>query len=202
MMRRASSASLWCTAMRTSPSPSTDSGKIECGTSELTTVMTPCAWSRLRTTLASMSECVRKMTTRSGNCCRDLVDLEQNHRHIVVLRRGADERRNLAQHALAQIIGRQVGVVLGELTEPRFAEAVVERVHRFADAVGEEQIQISRMERNGLLLEQALEHLAAVDLEAQDHAVRREDARAPCVDPAARHVDQRRVARPRVRHCP
>src|SRR2546423_3650171 len=128
--------------MRTSPSPSTDSGKIECGTSELTTDMTPCASSRLRTMLASMSECVRKMTIRSGNGCCDLVHLEQNHRHVVVLRRAADERRNFAQHALAQFVGRQVGMFLGELSETRLAEAVVERVHRLADAVGEEQIQI------------------------------------------------------------
>ena len=46
---------------------------------------------------------------------RDVVDPQQDHRHVVVLRRVADERRDLAQHALAQLIRRQVGVLLDEL---------------------------------------------------------------------------------------
>src|SRR5947209_19516022 len=104
------------------------SGKMDCGTSDAVTVGTPCASSSPRTTLASTSDCVRKMTTRSatrfsaaaGRCrggagpynsrCTDrrglngsLVDLEQDHRHVVVLRRGADERLDLAQDALAQL---------------------------------------------------------------------------------------------------
>ena len=89
--------------------------------------------------LASMSEWVRKMTTRSlmratqrhrvavdpTRCAA--ADLQQDHRHVVVLRRVADERRDLAQHALAQLLGRQVRVLLDEPPEPRLAEAVVAR---------------------------------------------------------------------------
>src|SRR6185295_12317220 len=131
MIRCASSASLAWTAMRTSVRPSTDIGKTECNTSDETTDMTPCVSSSPRTICASMSECVRKMTTRSvtqphlpylphlpgrsllGNLrelragqrdgdCR-VVDLQQDHRHVVVLRGVADERGDLAQHALAEL---------------------------------------------------------------------------------------------------
>src|SRR5262249_42238928 len=109
MIRCASSASSGCTAMRTSLSPSIDSGKIACGTSDETIDMTPCDSSRPRTMRASMSECVRKMTTRSGNGFGHLVHLEQNHRHVVVLRGVADERRDLAEHPLTQFVGRQMG---------------------------------------------------------------------------------------------
>src|SRR6266849_3161735 len=125
--------------MRTSPSPSTDSGKIECGISDDITDVTPCDARSPRTICASMSECVRKMTTRSRAILfcelrelrvnrrrrRSLVDLEQNHRHVVVLGRVADERGDLAQHALAQLVGGQVRVGFDELAEPRLAEQVV-----------------------------------------------------------------------------
>src|SRR5437870_10749353 len=120
MIRSASSASSGCTEIRTSPRALMASGKMDCGTSDAVTVGTPCASSSPRTTLASTSDCVRKMTTRSatrfsaaaGGCHRlcgrcgcngRLVDLEQDHRHVVVLRRGADERLDLAQNALAQL---------------------------------------------------------------------------------------------------
>src|SRR6185436_7689164 len=178
MMRCASSASLAWTAMRTSVRPSTDIGKTECSTSEETTDMTPWVSSRPRTICASMSEWLRKMTTRSfttfaggarpapgaprssdvralGERCNDrrrpdadLVDLHQDHRLVVVLRRIADKRRNLAQHALAEFLGRQVRVGLDQLPQPRLAEQVVARVHRLADAVGEQQIQIAGLQRD------------------------------------------------------
>src|SRR5438093_12071233 len=167
MMRRASSASSGCTDSRTSPSPSTDSGKIECGTSELTTDITPCASSRLRTTRASIADELRKMTARSGNGRRHFVHLEQNHGHVVVLWRVADKRRDFAQHALTQLVGREIGVVLGELAETGLAKAVVVRVHRLADAVSEEQVQIAGVQRNGVLLEQPPRHPPVVDLQAQ-----------------------------------
>src|SRR4051794_37179574 len=125
MIRCASSASSGWTAMRTSVRPSIESGKIACGTSDEITDITPCDSSRPRTMRASMSECVRKMTTRSGNGFGHLVDLQQDHRHVVVLRRVADKRRDLAQHALAQFVGRQMGVRLDQLSEARLAEAVV-----------------------------------------------------------------------------
>src|SRR5436190_24047034 len=136
MTRRASSASSGCTDRRTSPRPSTERGKIECGTSELTTDMIPCASSRLRTTRASIADDVRKITTKSGNGRRHLVHFQQNHRHVVVLRGIADERRDLAQHAFAQLVARQIRMVLDQLAEAGLAEAVVVRVHRLADAVG------------------------------------------------------------------
>src|SRR5207249_3709890 len=139
MTRRASFASPGCTERRTSPSPSTESGKIACGTSELTTDMMPCASSRLRTTRASIADAVRKITTKSGNGRRHLLHFEQNHRHVVVLRRIADERGDLAQHPFAQLVGRQIGMVLDQLGETTLAEAVVVRVHRLADPVGEEE---------------------------------------------------------------
>src|SRR5258707_12519878 len=110
MTRSASSASLWWTAIRMSPRPSTESGKIDCGTAEDTTDMIPCASSRLRTTRASIPDEVRKMTTWSGNGLTHLVHLQQDHRHVVVLRGVADEGGNLTQHALTQLGRRQVGV--------------------------------------------------------------------------------------------
>src|SRR4051794_21042958 len=64
MMRRAASASSALTEMRTSLKALTVSGNTECGTSEAVTDGTPCASSSPRTTLASMSEWARKMTTR------------------------------------------------------------------------------------------------------------------------------------------
>src|SRR6516225_11687946 len=111
--------------------------------------MMPCVSSRPRTICASMSEWVRKMTTRSGNGFGHLINLQQDHRHVVVLRRVAHERRNLAEDALAQLVRSEVRMRLDELAQPRFAEAVVARVHRLADTVGEEDIQVARLQRNG-----------------------------------------------------
>src|SRR5439155_237058 len=146
MIRCASSASFGCTAIRTALSPSIDSGKIACDTSDEITDMTPCDSSRPRTMRASMSEWVRKITTRSGNGFAHLVDLQQDHRHVVVLRGVADERGDFAQHAFAELVRRQVRVRFDELAEPRLAEAVVARVHRFADAVGEKEIQVAGLQ--------------------------------------------------------
>src|SRR5262245_14513344 len=101
MIRRASSASCSHTASRTSLWLSTDSGNTDRDIPDDSTARTPCASSRLRTTRASIADGVWKMTTRSGNGFDDLVDLEQDHRHVVVLRRIADERRDLAQDPLA-----------------------------------------------------------------------------------------------------
>src|SRR5262249_44381633 len=175
MIRWASSASSGWTARRTSLRPSIDSGKIDCGTSDETTDSTPCDSSRPRTIRASMSECVRKMTTRSGNGFGHLVHLQQDHRHVVVLGRVADEGGDLAQHALAQFVRWQMRVRFDQLAEPRLAEAVIARVHRLADAVGEEQVEVARAQRDRFLAQEALEHLAVVELQPDDHAVRREN---------------------------
>src|SRR5947209_1776999 len=125
MIRLASSASCSCTEMRTSPLPLTVSGKIEFGTAADMTSGTPWASRRPRTTLASTSECVLKTTTRSATVSGtahvqrqrladaarrngvEIVDLQQNHRHVIVLRRRAHKRLNLAEHALPELVGRE-----------------------------------------------------------------------------------------------
>src|ERR1700716_4121330 len=130
MMRCASSASSACTEMRTMVRPSTESGKIECGPSEEITDITPWVSSRPRTMCASMSEWLRKMATKSvtslhpapsllrelsecriagGRDHRQIVDLQQDHGHVVVLRRVAHEGGDLAQHPLAQLLRGQNG---------------------------------------------------------------------------------------------
>src|SRR6516225_4039211 len=98
MMARASEASASCTVMRTSLRPSTESGKIDSERSDETTEITPCASRRLRTTRASMLDGVRKTTTSSGNGLSDLVNLQQNERHVIVLRRVAHERGDFPEH--------------------------------------------------------------------------------------------------------
>src|SRR5262245_50311515 len=118
--------------MRTSPRPLTVSGKMFRGTSEVTTDGTPLASRSPRTMLASTSECVRKMMTRSGTSA---VHPHEDHRHVVVLRGPADKRRDLAQHALAQFLRRQRRVFLEQPPEPFVAETIVGFVHRLADAV-------------------------------------------------------------------
>src|SRR5437667_5571553 len=102
MTRRASSASSARTDTRTSPRSVTDSGN--CATPDAATDGMPFASSSPRTMLASTSDCVRKMTTRSDTSFH----LQQNHRHVIVLRRVADERGDLAQDAFTQLVGRQI----------------------------------------------------------------------------------------------
>src|SRR5215472_16688721 len=174
MTCRASSASSCRTDRRTSPSSATFNGNTLCGTSDATTEGMPLASSSPRTMLASTSDCVLKMTTRSPNLQSPFLlsavvdrfelgrfDLEQDHRHVVVLWRVADKRRDLAQHAFAELLGRQVRVIFQNPAEPRFAEAVVCSVHRLADAVGEQRTEIARAQVNRLLFEQSVEQLAA-----------------------------------------
>src|SRR5215467_681302 len=213
MMCRASSASSARTDRRTSPSSATFSGNTLCGTSDATTQGMPLASSSPRTMLASTSDCVRKITTRSANLQSPFlpprvaerfeagrIDLEQDHRHVVVLWSVADERRDFAKHAFAQLVGRQVRVVFENPAEARFAEAVVRRVHRLADAVREQRAQIARAEVNRLLFEQPVEQLAAVQLQSKDESVRDEDLCLPPAIAVLGHVHQRRVSGARVRH--
>ena len=106
MMRRASSASSSRTEMRTSPRPLTVSGKIVCGTSDdddrrhAVRLEQPAHDARLDVGVRPEDDDEVRHAARSIS--------QQNHRHVVVLRRVADERRDLAQHALAQLVGRQV----------------------------------------------------------------------------------------------
>ena len=96
----------------------------------------PCVSSRPRTTLASICDGVRKMTTRSGigvtpprvrSVGERLLDLDQDHRHVVVLIGVADERLDLAQDPLAQLAGLEVAVLLDDPAEPRLAEQIAAR---------------------------------------------------------------------------
>ena len=73
----------------------------------------------------------------------ELLDLDQDHRHVVVLRRARHERVDLPQDPLAQLVGRQVAVLADEPRQARLAEAVRLGVHRLADAVGEEQQHVA-----------------------------------------------------------
>ena len=57
----------------------------------------------------------------------EVVELHQDHRHVVVLRRAGHERLDLPQDPLAQLVGRQVAVLLDELRQPRLAEQVASR---------------------------------------------------------------------------
>src|SRR5262245_37759644 len=95
-------------------------------------------------TLASISDGVRKMTTSSLDTRR--VHLHQNHRHVVVLVGGADERLDLAQDALAQVGGVEMAVLADQPAEPRVAEQIAVRVHRLGDAVGVERDHVAGME--------------------------------------------------------
>ena len=54
----------------------------------------------------------------------ELGDLHQDHRHVVVLIGGADERLDLAQDALAQLARVEVAVLLDDLAETSVAEEI------------------------------------------------------------------------------
>ena len=76
---------------------------------------------------------------------------------------------------LAELVGRQVGVLLQQASEARFAEIVVVGVHRFRDAVREEEIQVAGPQDHGVLFQQFLEHLTLIELQPEDHASGCED---------------------------
>src|SRR3954469_6378947 len=112
----------------------------------------PCVSSSPRTTSASLCDGVRNTTTRSGRCagiecprvwmraapcgepssprsygeppgrCKRPIDLEQNHRHIVMLIGAADEGLDLAQDTLAELARLEVSVFLDDAAEARLAE--------------------------------------------------------------------------------
>src|SRR5689334_20921221 len=153
----------------------------------------PWASSSPRTMLASTSDCVRKMTTRSamyrhcppllhlsvveGIVGPDWFDLEEDHRHVVVLRRVPNKRRHFAQHALAEFVGRQAGMIFENPAEPALAEAVVRAVHRLADAVGEEHAEVARRQVDRLLFEKTVEQSTVVELQSEHQPVGHEHLR-------------------------
>ena len=142
MICRASSASAAFTAMRTSPSSLTVTGNSECGTADgherphavrleqsahdarldvgLRRKMTTRSLTNASPTSGDTASARRAGATTSSHG-RQLVDLQQDHRHVVVLRRVADERGDVAQHPLAQLVARQVRVILDQPAQPLLA---------------------------------------------------------------------------------
>src|SRR5688572_20139325 len=134
IIRRASSAAESATATRISPSALTAIGQIPWAFPEARMASIPWLSSSAMTTLASMSDEVANTTTTLP-----ISDLQQHHRHIVVLCRGSSEGLNLAEDTVAQVVGRKIGVQARQVSEPPVAKAVAGDVHRFTDPVGIEQ---------------------------------------------------------------
>src|SRR5437870_3182847 len=151
MMRFASSASVGWTEIVISPNGFTAMGN-GFGCRDATTSGSPCASSSPRTMLASTSERVWKMTTRSdkfvghsaarrGERLAVVLDFQQNHGHVIVLGGAADKRLDFGEHVFAKRFRCQVEIPLEKLSEPALTEAVVGRVHRLGDAVREEHVE-------------------------------------------------------------
>ena len=141
----------------------------------------------------------------AGDSCgserRRRLDLHQDHCHIVVLIGATGKCAQLGQDVRAQLIERQVRVLLDHLREALLAEAVERLVHRFGNAVGEPDDQVARRDRDRLLLQDRLEHRPVVDLQADDEAVGHEQpGLAHAGRLVRRDVDQRAVPGARERH--
>src|SRR4051812_21028717 len=163
MIRFACGASSACTAMRSSL---TASGNGVRDRSDDTIVAMPCVSSSPRTTSASICDGVRKMTTSSvirGRRASDrnlvggherVVHFQENHRHVVMLVGGTDERFDFAHDALAQLPGVEVPVFLHDPAEARIAKQVTLEIHRLADAIGVEHDNVAGRKSDALFLEQ------------------------------------------------
>ena len=130
MMRTASSASSSRTDTHVSPIGLTVNGKSAAGGPEVRTDSMPWLSSSAWTTLASMFEPVRKMTMSSdmvGPPRRQRLDLQQDHRHIVVLIGRPGEGPQVGEDERAQLLERQVRVLLEHFRQPRLAVAVERR---------------------------------------------------------------------------
>src|SRR5688572_28838005 len=167
MIRRASSAAESATATRISPSALTVIGQIPWVFPEARMASIPWLSSSAMTTLASMSDEVANTTTTLP-----ISDLQQHHRHIVMLCRGSSEGLHLAEDTVAQVVGRKIGVQARQVSEPRVAKAVAGDVHRFTDPVGIEQKQIAETERQGHFCERPAEQIAGIELQTEHHPVR------------------------------
>src|SRR5688500_11918736 len=108
------------------------------------------------TTLASMFDPVRKMTMSSD------INSQHDHRHIVVLIGGSCECPQVRKDERPQLFERQMSILLEHFGKPRLSITIECDVHRFADAVGEEDEQIVLFERNDAFLQQRREQFAAV----------------------------------------
>ena len=138
------------------------------------------------------SECTLTRATSSATTLRDL---DQDHRHVVVLVGRPHERLDLAEDPLAQLARVEVSVLLDDLAEPRVAEEIAVGVHRLGDAVGVEDQDVAGVQGDLLLLEQLGELLhRPVDAQAEDHPARDEDLRALNRGGRTGQVDQRTCA--------
>ena len=104
--------------MRTSPSALTVSGNTECGTSDAddrrhaVRLEQPADDAGFDVGVRAEDDdqvgahrCSASAPARTASPTRQaVVDLQENHRHVVVLRRAADKRLDLAQDALAQLV--------------------------------------------------------------------------------------------------
>jgi hypothetical protein len=146
MMRTASSASASRTDTRVSPSVLTVNGNMPGGAPAVRTDSTPWLSSSAWTTLASMSECVRKTTVSGHQVIRHL-----DIRIMVMSSCWSASPANalqLGQDVRAQLVERQMRVLLDHRGQPRLAVAVERLVHRLADAVGEQHDDVVVVERD------------------------------------------------------
>src|SRR5688572_14359003 len=123
------------------------------------------------TTLASMFDPVLKMTMSSD------INSQHDHRHIVVLIGGSCERPEVGKDKRTELLERQMRILLEHLGKPRLSITIESDVHRFADAIGEEDEQIILSERNDAFLQQRRKQLAVVDGEPDHQAIRRNHLR-------------------------
>ncbi len=143
--------------------------------------------------LASTSDCVRKMVTRSlmisasrrdalGDRRASRAPAAPTRSRIIVMSSccGASPTNaaiSRSTRSRSSSAGRCACSSMRS-AQPLLAEAVVAGVHRLGDAVGEEHEQVALVRADIVSsLEQPLEHLAVVDLQAEHQAVRRQDAR-------------------------
>src|SRR5262245_58739319 len=115
----------------------------------------------------------KSSSRRSESGSGDGTDLQQDQRQVVMQAGAADKRTDFPQDALAELLGRQVAVFLDQRGKPLFTERFTGRVHRLRQTIGEEKDHVAKPQRLRHLLQQTLEPLAVIDLQAQDETVRR-----------------------------
>ena len=89
--------------------------------------------------------------------------------------------------SVAQLGERPAGVLLRQRAQPVLAEELAVGAHRLGHAVRVEHEHVAGAERQRAFLQQPLEQAAIVDVQAQHHAVGRQDvglARQPHAGPA------------------
>src|SRR5688500_11616981 len=171
-----------CTAIRSSL---TVRGNGVRDRSEDTMVAMPCVSSRPRTTSASICAGVLKMTTSSvmGRAAASyrypagrrerMIQLQENHRHVVMLVGNADKGLDLAHDPLAKLAGVEVPVFVLAAAETAIPEVIALGFHGLGDAVRVQHDHVTRRQIHSLFLEQRREHVGRpVDAEPHHHPVR------------------------------